>query len=137
VGYYCPRKKLLLACETIGVFNGTDDVVPSFLVGYNMSLESIKRVCRLDIENILVPHYGLLNGDKAQLYLKRAMDSTVSVTEEIVTMLKNKKSKEEIYHFFKNKFYHGYIKEIYPVDAMELNTGIMINLIEKEFLSDL
>ena len=27
-----------------------------------------------------------------------------------------------------------YVKEIYPIDAMELNTNIMINLIERELM---
>ena len=49
-------------------------------------------------------------------------------------MIKWGKSKAEIVEFFKNKFYHGYIKEIYPIDAMELNTNITINLLEKELL---
>ena len=61
VGYYCPETKLLLGCETIGVFNGSDDVVPSYLVGYKMTIDSIERVEKLDIDNILIPHYGLLD----------------------------------------------------------------------------
>jgi len=48
-------------------------------------------------------------------------------------MLKNNKSKEEIIEFFKEKFYHGYVKEIYPIDAMELNTSIMIDLLKRDF----
>ena len=133
VGYYCRSKKLLLSCETIGVYNGSDDVVPSYLVGYEMTISSVKRVQSLDIENIIIPHYGLLTGDKTKFYLAKAMESAVSTANEIASMLKNGKSKEEITGFFKDKFYHGYIKEIYPVDAMELNTGISIELIGREF----
>lgn len=133
VGYYNKDRKLLLGCETTGVFNGSDDVVPSCLVGYNMSIESIKRVKGLEIENILVPHYGILDKEQTELYLKRAEESIVSTADEIVKMLKDKKTKEEIMEFFKDKFYHGYIKDIYPKDAMELNTGIMIDLFGREF----
>lgn len=133
VGYYCPEKKLLLSCETIGVFNGEDDVVPSYLVGYQMAMDSILKVEKLDIENILLPHFGLLDKDKTKFYLEKAKESAIATTNEIVEMLKAGKSKEEIAEFFKNKFYHGYIKEIYPIDAMNLNTGIMIDLLEKEF----
>ncbi len=133
VGYYCEKKKLLLSCETIGVFNGIDDVVPSYLVGYEMTVDSIERVEKLDIENILIPHFGLLDKDMTGVYLKKAKKSAVSNAKEIAEMLKDGKSKEEIAEAFKKKYYHGYVKEIYPVDAMELNTGIMIDLIKKEF----
>lgn len=134
VGYYCPKEKLLLSCETIGVYNGEDDVVPSYLVGYDMSLKSIEKVQSLDIENILIPHYGMLDGEKTKLFLKKAEESAASVKKEVVSMLRNNKTKEEIVGRFKERFYYGYIKEIYPIDAMELNTGIMIDLLKREFL---
>lgn len=134
VGYYCPSLKLLLGSETIGVYNGKDDVVPSYLVGYQMALDSISKAQKLDIEKILVPHYGVLEGDKARFYMTRARQSSVEVAAEIVDMLKKGISKDEIVKAFMDKVYHGYIKEIYPVDAITLNTNIMINLIEKELL---
>lgn len=133
VGYYCPAQRLLLSCETIGVYNGSDDVVPSYLVGYDMTVSSIKRVQNLDIDSILVPHYGLLEGEKTGFYLKKAEESAVQTAKEVTSMLKNGKSKDEIVEFFKNKYYHGYIKEIYPIDAMELNTKITIDLLSSEF----
>lgn len=133
VGYYCPKHQLLLGCETIGVFNGSDDVVPSYLVGYHMTLESIERVEKLPIRQILVPHYGLLDEEQTAFYLKQAKKSAVTTGEEIVDLLCRGKTKEQIIQFFKEKFYYGYIKEIYPIDAMELNTSIMIDLLKKEF----
>ncbi len=132
VGYYCKALKLLLGTETIGVFNGDDDVVPSYLVGYKMTVESIKKVENLEVENILVPHFGLLDSNQTKFYIKKARERTDSVAENIVKMLKNGKAKAEIENWFKTEFYHGYIQTIYPVDAMRLNTGIMIDLLEKE-----
>ena len=132
IGYYCPAHKLLLGCETIGVFNGKDDVVPSYLVGYQMAIDSIERVERLDIERILVPHYGLLDKAETQFYLKRAKESAVATADEIVGMLRIGKTKAEIIEYFKDKFYHGYVREIYPIAAMELNTGITVDLLERE-----
>lgn len=134
VGYYCKAEKLLLGCESIGVYNGSDDVFPSYLVGYQMSLDSIKRVKGLDIENILVPHFGLIDKQQAGFYLEKARESAIETADMIVKMLKNGDSKEEIAEAIKNRYYKGYIKEIYPIDAMNLNLGITINLIEKELM---
>lgn len=133
VGYYCPREKLLLSCESVGVYNGSDDVVPSYLVGYEMAVSSIEKVQKLDTDKIIVPHYGLIEGEKTNFYLKKAKETALQTAKEITDMLKEGKSKEEIKDYFREKFYHGYIKEIYPVDAMELNTGITINLLAREF----
>lgn len=133
VGYYCRKQKLLLGSETLGVFNGEDDVVPSYLVGYKMSLDSMERVEKLDIENILIPHFGILDSEQTEFYLKKAKESAVTTAEEIVGMLREGKTKQEIARFFKSKFFRGYIKTIYPIDAMELNTSITIDLLAREF----
>jgi len=133
VGYYCEKHKLLLCCESIGVFNGEDDVVPSYLVGYVLSLESIARVKALDIERLLVPHFGILDRENVAIFLNKAETSAVETANQIAEMLKEGKTSDEICDFIKDKFYHGYVKIIYPYDAMLLNTGIMIELIKREF----
>lgn len=136
VGYYCKEQKLLLGCESIGVYNGTDDVVPSYLVGYKMALDSIERVSQLDIENVLIPHYGIIDKDTTKAYLAKSRESAVEVAEKIVAMLKENTPKEKISEWFMDRFYSGYIKDIYPIDAIKLNTGITIDLIERELLNN-
>lgn len=134
VGFYLESKKLLLSCESLGVFDGEGRVVPSFLVGYQMSLDSIRKAQGLDIENVVVPHYGYLDKEQTSFYLQEAYRSTVKVAEDIVNLMKKGGTKQEALELFKEEFYHGNVKEMYPVDAMELNTGIMIGVIEKELL---
>lgn len=134
IGYYCKERKLLLGCESIGVCDGEGDVLPIYLVGYQMALDSIDKVAALDVESILVPHFGLLEGDKAKLYIKKAKESAVSAANWILESLNNNVSKTEITNKFIEKVYHGYVKEIYPIDALKLNTSIMIDLIERELM---
>ena len=134
VGYYLPEEKLLLGSETIGVFDGESTIVPSYLVGYEMTLNSIEKVEKIDVEHILVPHLGLLNKEKTALYLRSAKASAVSTAEDIVGILKNGGTDGDAIRYFKDRFYHGYIKEIYPIDAMELNTSITVGLLRKELM---
>lgn len=133
VGFYERNHRLLLGCETLGVFNGKDDIVPSYLVGYEMTMKSIERILGLDIQSIVVPHYGLLTGETAKLYLEKSYSTTKSTTEEFVTLLRKGKTNEDILEVFKKKFYHGSIVDVYPVDAMTLNVGIMTELLRREF----
>ena len=134
VGYFLPDENLLLSCETIGVYGGENIVVPSFLVGYEMTLSSIARVKALSPEKILVPHYGLLSGEDAPSYVKNAEASAISTTNDIVQILKSGGTHKDALDYFRDKFYNEFIQTVYPVDAMELNTNIMINLIEKELM---
>ncbi len=132
VGYYLESEKLLLGSETLGVFDGDTTVVPSYLVGIRMTLDSIDKATALDIDHILLPHFGLLQKEQTKIYLKSAKKSAQETFEEIANMLKAGKTKEECIKFFKEKFYKGYIKTIYPIDAMLLNTSITVDLIAKE-----
>lgn len=132
VGFYLAENKLLISTETIGIFAGDGIIFPSYLVGYQMALDSIERVEQMDIENILLPHYGLLDKEQTRFFLKNAKKNAVETAGEIVDILKKGGSKEEAARFFKEKYYRGGVKKIYPEDALELNTGIMVNLLEKE-----
>jgi len=134
VAYYEPSRKLLLGCETPGVYDGEETVVPCFLVGYQMALDSIDKMANLDIEQFVLPHLGLVSGDKAALYLQKARPSTVETAREIVQLLQNGGSREDAMRLFKDKFYHGHTRDTYPPAAMELNTGIMVDLIQKELI---
>ncbi len=132
VGFYLAENKMLLGSETLGVYGGDGIVVPSCLVGYQMTLDSIAKTEAMDIETVLVPHYGLLGIEETKAYLHQGKVSIVSTAQHIADILKKGGTAEDAAAFFRDIFYHGYIKTIYPVDAMELNTGIMVELIRRE-----
>ena len=134
VGFYLNDNKLLIGCETLGLYTGEDDVMPCFLVGYEMAKSSIKRVMAMDIETILVAHYGLLDKQQTKTYLQKSLENAIDVTEDILDMLEGGADDQEAFEYFSDRFYKGKLKEVYPLDAMTLNTNIMINLIKKELL---
>ena len=134
VGYYLESEKLLLSTESLGVYTEDGEVVPSYLVGYQMVIDSIKRVMSLGAERLLIPHYGVIEGDEVKAYLNKALKNATETADEIVKILKSGKSMEDAVNYFVSKFYKGKVKEIYPYDAMMLNTSITVDLIEKQLL---
>lgn len=132
-GYYLAEKQLLLGCETLGVYDGAQTIVPACLVGYQMALASIEKAKQLAIRQILSPHLGLLTEAQTAYYLENGEKSMVSTAESIVAILKNGGNQDDCLAWFKDRFYRGYIPAIYPPDAMALNTRIMVELIQKEF----
>lgn len=136
-GFYLESEKLLLSSETLGVYDGDENIIPSFLVGYRMTLDSIEKAKALNIEKMLIPHFGLLDNAHTAYYLNNAKKCTVQTCRDIAYILKYSKSKETAVEYFKNKFYKGKIVDAYPIDAFTLNTSIMIDLIEKEILNRL
>ncbi len=134
IGYYLKNEKLLLGSETLGVYTG-ESVLPSYLVGYEMALNSIEKAKALDIDKILAPHYGVLSTEQTKKYLQDCKTNAIDTADGILNILKNGGSDQDAIDFFMNKYYHGYAKEIYPIDAITLNTTIMVNLIKKELLN--
>lgn len=135
IGFYETSRKLLLSCETPGVFDGESLVVPSYLVGVQMTLDSISRLETMDVETILLPHLGLMSREKTAVYLKLAKKSAVETAREIADILKNGGSHEDAKAYLRNKFMRGSISKAYPPAAFDLNAGIKIKLIEKELVN--
>ena len=134
IGFYLIENKLLLSTETLGIYAGGGVILPSFLVGYKMTLDSIEKVEKMDIENILVPHYGLLDREDTKIFLKNAKKVANLTAEDFSERIRQGSSDEELIEYFKSLYYHDYIKVIYPIDAIELNTKYMISLIRHECL---
>lgn len=135
-GFYLAENKLLLGSETLGVYGSDNIVLPSYLIGYKIAMNSIEKVQDMDIESILVPHYGLLSGNKAKDYLTLGKINAQETANEIADILKHGGTQKDAFDFFKNKYYHGYIKKTYPEDAMALNTEIMVKLILNELVEN-
>ena len=134
MGFYLAEQKLLLGSETLGVFDGEETVMPCYLVGYRMALESIARVRALDIEQIVFPHLGLAGKESTARFLTLSAHSAKKTAQDIACLLREGGNKEQAIQYFRDKFYHGKIKEGYPIDAMLLNTSIMVDLIERELV---
>lgn len=134
VGYYCKEKKLFLGSETLGVYNGDYDIFPSYLVGYQMALDSMDRVSAYDIEYLLAPHMGILSAEETKFFLANMKKASVSFAENIVRMLSEGKTTEDVIDDFKARFWHGSAVELYPLAALRLNTTIMTDLIKKELM---
>ena len=134
IGFYLASEKLLLSSETLGVYDGGDIVFPLYLVGYQMALDSIAKVEAMDIDNILLPHYGVLDHDATRFYLANSRKSAVETAEAIVEIFKSGGTHDDAVDYFRKTFFRGHVPEIYPKDAMKLNTNLLVSLLERELL---
>lgn len=134
VGYYMESEGLLLSSETLGVYDGDKTIVPSYLVSYAETIASIEKIEKLNIKSVVSPHFGLLNKTQTEYFLKNMKSAAQNEAKDILDSIRNGLSDEEIAEQFKAKYWHGYIKEIYPEDAIALNTSIMIRLIRNELV---
>ncbi len=134
VGYYCEKEGLFLSCETLGTYDGNDRILPSYLIGYRETISSIEKVEKLNITSIVIPHFGLLDKKQTEFFINNMKSAAQEIAQELLDSIKKGYGDEEIIKQFKDKYWHGYIKEINPEDAFNLNSSIMIRLIKNELL---
>lgn len=135
IAFYLQEKKFLLGSETLGVYFGDDTYLPFFLVGYQMSLDSFAKVKQMDIDYMLLPHYGVADKERTQRFLTKAERSFRDTAEKIVAIFKAGGTVEDGIEYYKERFYKDNVKPTYPVDAFRLNTSIMVELIKKELVN--
>ena len=134
IGFYLEEKKLFLGTETLGVYFGENTYLPSYLVGYQMALDSFQKAKRLEIESILLPHYGVVDKEEALVYLDRSEMVAKETAQTIQALFRSGKTQEEIVSYFEQTVYKENVAPTYPIDAFRLNTGIMAGLIRKEWM---
>ncbi|MBP3633322.1 MAG: MBL fold metallo-hydrolase [Oscillospiraceae bacterium] len=132
VGYYLARQKLLLSTETLGVYFGKDTYLPSFLVGYRLTLEAFQKVRMLAVDRLLLPHYGLVEQERAQIFLQRAELAARQTAQIIMDLYGRGKTKQEIFAFLEEKDYGDHVRPVYPPEAYRVNTKLMIDLVITE-----
>ncbi len=133
VAYYYEERELLLSCETLGVYNGKDKIIPSVLVGCTCTLDSIDRISKLNVRNILAPHIGLLTEEQTKLFLKNMKPAAEKAIKLVAECIKAGYSNEDIYRIYSKTYRDNFTDETYPEDAARLNTHIMTELIRKEY----
>lgn len=133
MGYYLPSEGLLLSCETLGVYDGGSLIVPSCLVGYQMTLDSIEKARALAPRQLLLPHCGLLSEEHTAYYLQNCRTAAEEAARNILSIFRNGGTRDQAIAWFRSRYYKGGIPPIYPEDAMLLNTGILVDLLQREF----
>lgn len=136
VGYYLAEEKLLLSVETLGVYVGNQTYLPSFLVGYEMTLSSLRKARQLDIQRILLPHYGVVDREEAQAYLAGSEEAVKENARKILALLQAGQTAQQILACLKQTDYRDNVRPVYPIDAYILNTGIMIEQVRKELMPE-
>ena len=134
IGFYLEKEGLLLAAETLGVYFGGGECMPIYLVGYQMTMDSFEKAEKLDIGQLLIAHYGVVGRQEAREYLSRSRAAAVQTAQKVSEILSAGGGKEEAYAYLKETFYTERCRQAYPIDAFNLNTGILIDLIARELV---
>ena len=132
VGYYLKEKQILFAPETLGVPGNDDTVVPSYLVGYQMTLDSIEKAGRLPLRELFAPHAGMLYDEAIPQFFQQALKGCRVARDMILHAHGRGATLDEQVEGFRQRFYPTCAPGLYPEKAFQTNVRIQIPLILKE-----
>lgn len=136
IGFYSESERLLLSCETLGVYIGDGKLACQYLVGYQKSLDSIDKALGLDIETMLIPHTGLASGPECKALLESSKGIAIDGAKEIVYGHRAGKDQKELLGILKEKYYTPYVRSLQPEPAFDLNAQYMIAMLIDELADD-
>lgn len=132
IGFYDEKEKFLLSCETNGVYVGDDEMVPQYLVGYQVTLDSMDKGLALDVQYMLLSHYDIIIGDRCRKLLERARYMAVAGAEEVMEGYRAGMDEQQLIEVVKKKYYTDYARRIQPEAAFDENAKYMIPMVIKE-----
>ncbi len=132
ISFWCESERLLISSETIGYPLLPDKVNPTFLVGYQMTIDSIRRLRELGAEKQLVSHKGIVDKPfideflvKSEIWMNKTKDMVLKAHADGL-------DNNAIMAVLKKEFYNGKITTLQPEKAYDLNCYYMVNMIIRE-----
>lgn len=124
---------ILFSSESTGVVNGTEFMYPSILKNYNDAIESAYRLKKLEVNKIIVPHYGVLSDDAKKTFFDDFIDAAKAERQLIFRCIEEGLSDEEILEEHKKVYWSEARSHNQPYPAYKLNAEITIRLTRVDF----
>ena len=132
MGYYFTKTRMLVSCETLGIYADESQIFPGCLIGYQMTLDSISKALSLGARELLIPHSGYLYAEGIKEYLHAAEKATTDCKKLIVSAHLEGKNFEGIVEEYRSRYYSEEISKSYPEHALMANLTAQIPMFIKE-----
>lgn len=133
MSYMLDPQKILFASESTGVINGTGFMYPSILKSYDDAVESALKLKKLEVNDIIVPHYGVLEKGAKKTFFDDFIEAAKAERELIFEGIREGLSDEEILERHKAVYWSEARNVNQPYPAYKLNAEITIRLTRNDF----
>ena len=126
LSFHVPELKLLILCETPGVFLPDGTMHPCYLTGYRDTMMSIEKCRRLGAEVLSFPHRGIVPVDDTDAFFDGAAACNNECYEFILSMRDRGFSVDEMVDAFAEKYGRELILALQPLEAFTVNARATI-----------
>ncbi len=87
LSFYIPEKRVLFATESAGVLDQADQIIPEFLVDYDLYMASLKELKKLDIDVLCQGHHFVFVGDDVKRFFDRSLEAAKKFRDDVQDLL--------------------------------------------------
>jgi len=132
VSYYCAEEGLLIASETTGIAITPPDVLPCYIIGYQMTRDSIAKCAAKNPRDLLVPHWGLLPAGTAGAFLANAAVEAEKLCNFILDSYDQGMDIDGIVARYREIYYTPEVAKCQPEKAFMINANALVPRMLKE-----
>jgi glyoxylase-like metal-dependent hydrolase (beta-lactamase superfamily II) len=133
LSFYIPEKKLLLAGEAVGCMSPTGILSTEFLVDFDLYIQSIERLARLNVDILCQSHHQVFTGENARTVLKRAIPAALAFKNRVEQLLHEENSQvEKVVERIKSEEYDSQPDPKQPEQAYLLNIQARVKSLAKK-----
>jgi glyoxylase-like metal-dependent hydrolase (beta-lactamase superfamily II) len=89
LSYYIPEKRILFATESAGVLDQINQVIPEFLIDYDLYMMSLQRLKNLDVDILCQGHHFVFVGDDVNKFFDLSLKSAEQFRNDVQELLKS------------------------------------------------
>ncbi len=132
-GYYFEETKTLLSSETLGVYAGGENIATTFLIGHKIGADSLQKARKMDIQHMLIPHFGFIHSTKCREFLEYAVQCCDLLWDSVTSAIEKGSDKDALIKVVVDLFFADEQRDIQPEEAFVLNAGYVVDNIIKEY----
>ncbi len=124
--FFWEQEELFISCETLGVCIEYPEIIYCYVIGYNLTQESIEKMRSLQPKHVYVAHYGMIPDEGCATYFDSAAAAAKEAKDIIVDSFHEGLDLNGIANALKKASYDGKVDRLQPLEAFMANASVMI-----------
>jgi glyoxylase-like metal-dependent hydrolase (beta-lactamase superfamily II) len=133
LSFYIPEIKLLLAGEAAGCMSPTGVLSTEFLVDFDVYIQSIERLAKLDVDILCQSHHQVFTGKDARMVIQRSIPAALAFKKRVEQLLNEENSQvDKVVARIKSEEYDSQPDPKQPEPAYLLNIHARVKSLVKK-----
>jgi len=133
LSFFIPELELLAVSETSGFMTPDGTVYPTYLTGFNDTVNSIEKCGKIPYKYLSFPHYGIVAEKYADGFFDKSLKAVIDCRDFILDMREKKLDNEAMFEKYVQKYGSEKLYVYQPWAAFAVNARATIACTLREF----